>query len=209
MDIPPPPIPRFKVNTPAGQVAFDNLTAYLEYLTTGLKAGQVQPGVGVRLDRSPTGTVVMAKPSRARSAGTSCPFDGGMVGADFRFSRLGFVNGGMPVNMFDGDALWSVEVTSDALGFIVLEVLTDGNVVTSSTIVARTEPVVPPGILEAVAPASFDVLLYAIINRTAIRAWGCGNVQADSVVALTTQSASAGCGANPDVLHYTWELSPS
>jgi hypothetical protein len=148
---------------------------------------------------------------RGRTSGvaaTSCPFAATITPDGFlRMLRPGKLEpAGMPTNMFDGTSMFSGELTSDIM-FLVGVGATNGVAVTSWELQLRTTPAEPQVPTEGTAPSTFEFDIYAALNMaTLVRVIDCGNVAAAPAVFLTTDNPAPGCGINPLVNHYVWEL---
>ncbi len=159
----------------------------------------------------PEGSQIPASTSLAHT--NRCPWDGAVMSTEsglvFQFTQPGALRpAGMPTNMFVDGQLWNTSVGSGST-YIILSCLTDGNLVTSCTIVPRGTPAAPIGIQAGTAPSSFEIDLYAIVLGVALKVIECDNPQAVAVVALETDAPDPVCGAANVVRHYTWVINPT
>lgn len=143
----------------------------------------------------------------ARGSVQSCPFAATANGSTFKFVRPGSLNPvGMPTNMFDGSDIFSATITDDII-FLVGKVSTNGIVPTSWELELRTTPAEPTAATPNVLPSYFEFDMFAVLGRqTVMRIIDCGNLTALPVEYLVTDNPEPGCGVNPTVTHYSWEV---
>lgn len=163
-------------------------------------------GPGLLAKTLPQGVILTSDgSSNGAGGGGSCQFHAEVADGTFRFLNAGLISGGgMPSNMFVTGELWSVAVPELGTRYIKLVVDTDGNAVTSSDIHASLSPASPISITEGVAPSSFEIDLWVVVNRTPYRVIGCGGLVATPVEALVTSAPEPVCSGDPYVRHYTW-----
>lgn len=145
---------------------------------------------------------------RGSSSLSSCPFQSTVTGDTFSITRPGYLNPvGMPINLFDGSALYSAVIPSE-VSFLVGKVSTNGIVPTSWEIELRSDPAEPTEATPETAPSYFEFDMYVVMgNGTAIkRVIECGNLSAQVVEVLSTSNPDPTCGVNPLIKHYTWEV---
>lgn len=145
-------------------------------------------------------------------AGSSCPWDAAVSTDDegnttFQFTMPGVLRpAGLPNNMFDEDGnLFSCIADSNPT-YIILSCITDGSVVTGTTIIARSSPADPMGIQVNAAPSTFEIDLWVVANGVALKVIECSNPQARTYVALQTDKLDPICAGVPYDNHYSWEV---
>lgn len=136
----------------------------------------------------------------------NCPFDINSAvennQAVITFPNLGTVNNILPSNI---DSFITVSATGTF--YIIVQVLTNTNQVSSATIVSSTIPPIPPVAQISAAPGTVNILIGLIINGTAIKTWGCKGITLTPIEAFkTAKSSPAPFEAKYDI-YYTWAIS--
>jgi hypothetical protein len=162
-------------------------------------------GVNYRIKRTTGGTTLVASGSNAGI--TACPFDvttapatggsGNMVAT----VRAGTINNLLPSNIFSSFPFNSSQVIQ-----VKAHVLTDGQAVTSSTLVVDDTP---PAVQEPTPfalPTTVDVLLSVIFNGVVYRVVACGSIQLTGVQQfITNPSTPASPGTLNYIPYYIWQ----
>jgi hypothetical protein len=151
---------------------------------------------------------VSARGQGSGAALTTCPFQASASGDTFSFTRAGFMSpAGMPTNMFPGGVFFSATITDEVM-FLVGKVLTDGISPTSWELELRGTPAVPTAPTPETAPPYFEFDMYVVLGSgaTVSRVIDCGNLSAQVVEVLQTDNPDPGCGINPVITHYNWEV---
>lgn len=191
---------------PDGMAALLTKGAY-QHLVDAIRASKPIPGKNLKGRQTNDGIVLDALDA---GSAAPCQWDGEVGenedGTIFKFTGAGVLQPcGLPTNMFQDGALLSLAISTDPC-YIILTVMTGGNVATSCEISASPTPADPIGIQEAVAPATFKLNLWVITNGQAIRVAPCGMLQAEAYIALQTDKEDPECGGNPLVNHYSWRV---
>lgn len=191
---------------PPGKAAIITHGAY-EDIKDAIRASKPIAGKGLKSRQTDDGIVLDLEDQDGQDP---APWDGEVVGdedgAVFQFTMPGKLYGaGMPENMFDGTELLSL-VIADNPTFIILKGTADGNVPTSSEIIARSTPAAPVGIQEGTAPSTFETDLWVIVGTKALRVVGRFNLRAVAKEALRTDKADPACAEGAWIFHYTWDI---
>jgi hypothetical protein len=173
-----------------------------------VKSLTLNDGVGYRVARNPSGTNLNIKPGLG---GKTCPFtvttaaDPSTPGNVIVSVSAGTVNSLLSSNNFDTPSVDSTEIVQ-----VKVHVLTDGNAVTSCTLVIDDTPAATQTPTPFALPSTVDILIAVIVNGVPYRTIGCGSIQLTGALAYTT-SYSAESPAPPGVSditsYYAWTVS--
>ncbi|MGC3991670.1 MAG: hypothetical protein QM796_18665 [Chthoniobacteraceae bacterium] len=114
---------------------------------------------------------------------------------------LGLVNGKLPSNIFS-----SLSFTTSGTHYVKLQCATDGKSVNTVALAIDDTPPAAMDSAMGAAPLNFEVLLYALVNGTAFRAWNTGNVLASIQEAIRAPKTSTSPGGPAFDIYYTWRI---
>lgn len=190
--------------------AGDSITAdYINSIVDSIKECQINAFVGGSFKRGTDGTTLTISPKKSQPVGVEItyPFEfysGGTVSEPWFGLRAGTINGTFPVNW---SATFSLPqaTTAGYTKYINLNCDTDGKQVTQVTIALEDSPPTPPPYAPSLAPVTFSINAYAVINGTAYRTIGPSSIVAMTFETIREEKATTlSFGEVPFTIYYTW-----
>lgn len=168
----------------------------------GLLRGDNISGPGLRKRQTSDGVVLtVTAEGGGRSSRLPAPFDITISGTKATF-RAGTVNNVLPTNYLTG-----VTVPTTGTRYLILTVTTSSGQATSAVFSASSTAPTAIAPAAGIPPSTFTVLIGVLIDGTAVKVWGDGNIQALPVESFRVDKATPVAGALPYTIYYTWELS--
>ena len=182
---------------------------FINSIIDSIKESQINAFVGGSFKRGTDGTTLTIGQSKSQPVGVEItyPFEfysGGTATAPWFGLRAGTINGTFPVNW---SATFSLPAASTAgyTKYINLNCDTDGRQVTQVTIALEDSPPTPPPYAPSLAPVTFSINAYAVINGTAYRTIGPSSIVAMTFETIREEKATTlSFGEVPFIIYYTW-----
>lgn len=189
---------------PGQVVSADGISRLIEETRArGLGSGKValvgQRGGGTVLARPARG--LHPPPRASGGAGRAAPFDITITGTTVTF-RPGTINSLLPSNYLSG-----VTITGTGTEYLLLNCTASNGEITAAAfaVAGTTTAAITP--YAGQPPIAFGLLMGIVVDGTATKVWGDGNIQATPVEAFRIQKASPVAGQLPYDVYYTWQLS--
>jgi len=190
--------------------AFKAYTEYLHKLNAEVASLKIEPGNGVMIDRSPSGTTISTK--KSTSTVSSCAFEGsvykeGESSLKFGLTSLGTVNNSAAENSIMGSELFNDDVGGEnTTKWLRAKVTAVESVITGWRYELSSDPSPPIDVTPEVAPSLFYLDIGVIVKGRYLKVAGCGNITVLAAVQFTTTRLPVECGTYPFINHYTWEV---